>query len=291
MSRFIRGIAIGAGLLLATPAWATDYTLTLSGDADDVCTISFSAEAESVEGIQQLENGDITAFACTISEASPPLVLGLSDLQYPVGLDYRVYGGKVNAVDLQTTTSNELQIGTATAGAVGTRWYLFGHGTVFDDPSNVAVIAEVVGQPDFDNDGAPDATDNCVDDPNPDQADIDGDRVGDVCDNCIPLPNRDQKDEDNNGFGDICDALDEFIGPIGGGVSRAEFEALESEVSSLQSAIDDLNARIAALEALGLSEEIQTLKDEAAALEGRLSQIEALTPIAKQLRNAEPNDQ
>jgi outer membrane murein-binding lipoprotein Lpp len=290
MSRFIRGTVIGAGLLLATPAWASDYTLTLSGDSTAACTISFSTEAESVDGTHALENGDITAFACTITEAS--LTLGLSDLQYATGLDYVVYGGHVVKLDMQTTTNPFFQIGSGTAGQTDNRWYVAGGPTSLDDASNLVAIAEAVGgQPDFDNDGAPDATDNCPDDSNTDQADVDSDRVGDVCDNCIPLPNRDQKDEDDNGIGDICDALDEFIGPIGGDVSRAEFEALKSEVASLQSAIGDLNARIAALEALGLSEEIQALKDDAAALEERLEKIEALTPIAKQLRNAERKDQ
>ncbi len=36
--------------------------------------------------------------------------------------------------------------------------------------------------PDRDRDGAPDATDNCLDAPNFDQADADGDRIGDACD-------------------------------------------------------------------------------------------------------------
>jgi Tol biopolymer transport system component len=36
--------------------------------------------------------------------------------------------------------------------------------------------------PDDDNDGVPDATDNCPLVPNPDQADADGDHIGDVCD-------------------------------------------------------------------------------------------------------------
>jgi hypothetical protein len=36
--------------------------------------------------------------------------------------------------------------------------------------------------PDDDNDGVPDAIDNCPLVPNPDQADADGDHIGDVCD-------------------------------------------------------------------------------------------------------------
>jgi outer membrane murein-binding lipoprotein Lpp len=346
MSRFIRGTAIGAGLLLATmgqsfaqedttPPQLVSFIIntpvvdTTAGDARVVFTFRATDDLSGLAGNILLSfkypTGTLDTATCTRPN---PSATGILDAVFtctdtlpqfaPLGT-YRI-----QILGLRDIVENKLNLFEAD-------FQLRGFPTTFQN-------ADLGGQPDFDNDGVPDAVDNCpddanagqedrdldgigdvcdpfpdsppgeplpdvdadsvpdlfdncVDDPNPDQADIDGDRVGDVCDNCIPLPNRDQKDEDNNGFGDICDALDEFIGPIGGGVSRAEFEALESEVSSLQSAIDDLNARIAALEALGLSEEIQTLKDEAAALEGRLSQIEALTPIAKQLRNAEPNDQ
>lgn len=52
--------------------------------------------------------------------------------------------------------------------------------------------------PDRDGDGIPDATDNCPDTPNPDQADTDGDGIGDACDSdsgggggTIPPPDTD----------------------------------------------------------------------------------------------------
>ncbi len=47
---------------------------------------------------------------------------------------------------------------------------------------------------DCDGDGIPDAGDNCIDVPNPDQADVDYDGVGDACDTCV--------DTDGDGFGD-----------------------------------------------------------------------------------------
>jgi choice-of-anchor B domain-containing protein len=46
--------------------------------------------------------------------------------------------------------------------------------------------------PDGDDDGIPDAVDNCPLMSNPDQADGDGDDIGDVCDNCPTFPNPDQ---------------------------------------------------------------------------------------------------
>jgi hypothetical protein len=43
--------------------------------------------------------------------------------------------------------------------------------------------------PDTDLDGVCDATDNCLNVPNIDQADADGDHIGDACDACPSNPN------------------------------------------------------------------------------------------------------
>ncbi|MGD8299294.1 MAG: thrombospondin type 3 repeat-containing protein, partial [Nitrosopumilaceae archaeon] len=73
---------------------------------------------------------------------------------------------------------------------------------------------------DADNDGIPDADDNCPNVANPDQADTDGDGIGDACevpsdadndgipdadDNCPNVANPDQADTDGDGIGDACD--------------------------------------------------------------------------------------
>ena len=77
---------------------------------------------------------------------------------------------------------------------------------------------ETVEIMDADNDGIADSTDNCVNNPNPDQADIDSDAIGDLCDldrdgdniinesdNCPDHPNPNQLDFNNNNVGDLCD--------------------------------------------------------------------------------------
>ncbi|MEZ4472804.1 MAG: thrombospondin type 3 repeat-containing protein [bacterium] len=50
-----------------------------------------------------------------------------------------------------------------------------------------AAMPDAAMGPDRDGDGVPDATDNCPDVANPDQADGDGDHAGDLCD---PSPAR-----------------------------------------------------------------------------------------------------
>ncbi len=86
---------------------------------------------------------------------------------------------------------------------------------------------------DGDNDGVPDATDNCPLDANPNQGDGDGDGIGDACDpnpndgptgdldgdgarnnvdNCPTTANADQIDTDGDAEGDACDADDDNDG-------------------------------------------------------------------------------
>ncbi len=61
------------------------------------------------------------------------------------------------------------------------------------------------GACDRDDDGVPDARDNCRSTPNSGQRDRDGDGVGDACDNCRGQANAGQRDTDGDGVGNVCD--------------------------------------------------------------------------------------
>jgi hypothetical protein len=89
---------------------------------------------------------------------------------------------------------------------------------VMDRNSRYAVGLTV----DRDNDGVPNANDNCVGTVNSNQNDFDGDLVGDACDmdddddtvfdgvdNCPLASNVDQHDQDGDGDGNACDVDDD----------------------------------------------------------------------------------
>ncbi len=106
--------------------------------------------------------------------------------------------------DLDQTYSVEVEIDDNDGGFGGQSWQL----TVF--------------APDLDGDNVPDADDNCVRVPNPEQLDNDNDARGDLCDddddndgvedladNCPRLANPEQLNNDNDDAGDACDADDD----------------------------------------------------------------------------------
>ena len=89
----------------------------------------------------------------------------------------------------------------------------------FVDAARDVGTTDATAGADADGDGVPDATDNCPNAPNPDQADVDADGEGDACDgdtdgdgipaesdNCPDVANADQLDFDRDLQGDACDA-------------------------------------------------------------------------------------
>ncbi|MHB1319095.1 MAG: thrombospondin type 3 repeat-containing protein, partial [Anaerolineae bacterium] len=73
-----------------------------------------------------------------------------------------------------------------------------------------------VCDPDDDNDGVLDDTDNCPLKPNPSQYDQDGDDIGNGCDLCPAVPSADNGDPDGDGLGNPCDLDDDNDGLLDG---------------------------------------------------------------------------
>jgi PA domain-containing protein/thrombospondin type 3 repeat protein len=93
----------------------------------------------------------------------------------------------------------------------------------------LAVMRDIGWFADADIDGIADASDNCPNDANADQADNDGDHLGDVCDpdddndgvldgadNCPFIANADQANNDGDAQGDVCDPDDDNDGVLDG---------------------------------------------------------------------------
>ena len=107
------------------------------------------------------------------------------------------------------------------SGSIGCGVQSYINDSLIGNGSNSAVaFLEVVEEPDFDNDGIADASDNCWIAPNPSQSDIDNDGTGDACDldkdgdgtsngvdNCPEIANGNQSDLDGDNIGDACDLL------------------------------------------------------------------------------------
>ncbi|HTJ40983.1 MAG TPA: thrombospondin type 3 repeat-containing protein [Kofleriaceae bacterium] len=80
------------------------------------------------------------------------------------------------------------------------------NGTVDAAPNAIDAMVVPDAKPaDKDNDGVPDAKDNCPNVANPLQRDHDADGLGDICDNCPHLANPIQEDNDEDTVGDLCD--------------------------------------------------------------------------------------
>jgi hypothetical protein len=87
---------------------------------------------------------------------------------------------------------------------------------------NTNGVPDECEDPDVDDDGIANETDNCPLIYNPDQTDNDGDNIGDSCDNCLSTQNVGQGDWDGDGVGDLCDVCpghDDNVDADGDGVA------------------------------------------------------------------------
>jgi hypothetical protein len=78
--------------------------------------------------------------------------------------------------------------------------------TLISDSVDLNQPSAIIAVADADDDGIPDAIDNCPAIANLDQRDQDGDGIGNVCDNCQTVANPGQEDANHDGLGDACPA-------------------------------------------------------------------------------------
>ena len=154
----------------------------------------------TLEKMVEGEVSMLSGFPLTLSEDISSLnteveLVTRDELDRPVSYQLRVI------LVLETRLVNFTPMDWVIPGAIPEASYALGK------PDAPMILHAMVYDPseDADNDGIPDATDNCPQASNSGQADKDSDGSGDVCDNCPDVPNSQQVDFDGDGYGDACD--------------------------------------------------------------------------------------
>jgi hypothetical protein len=216
--------ALASAAITARSTW-TSPTFTYDGAAGETPdSVSFSMKRRFNVGalLEVLESARYSVFLERHGENSA--------VAYPVVLEEPLTDTngtwlQTGPIDLtgnsilQPGTTDSYRIRIVTTIQYGAADVLVGGSFDYDD---VVLEASKADAPDGDNDGVPDAEDNCPNVSNPEQTDTDGDGAGDACDptptgdddndgvdngddNCPTVSNPGQTDTDGDGTGDACD--------------------------------------------------------------------------------------
>ena len=154
----------------------------------------------NLEKVVEEEVSSLSGFPLTLTEDVSTLntevdLMTRDEFDRPVSYQFRVI------LALETRIVNLTPMGWVIAGAIPEASYALG------EPNAPMILRARIYDPigDADNDGIPDAIDNCLETSNPEQTDNDGDGSGNACDNCPDVPNSQQIDLDGDGYGDACD--------------------------------------------------------------------------------------
>ena len=150
-------------------------------------------------------------FGCSVCVFGDAAVIGADDDSHAGGTDAGSAYVFVRSGGIWTEQARLTASAAAAYDHFGASVFVSGDmaviGAAGDDSSdNSAYVIDLACNPDDDEDGVPDAEDNCPWVANFDQADNDTDGAGDACDNCPSIPNPDQADRDFDGVGDACDS-------------------------------------------------------------------------------------
>ena len=231
--------------LLAAPVFAQELPLTLLPVAQDAPLGSLVEVELHLSGLGDAAAPSLSAFEITLN--FDPTVLTFESVQYgdPLlgnPLDVLNQGsltstesdtGVVTALSLSLDLPQELDTLQASAFRLAALTFIavgvgmsplditfHAVGDALGDPMLATATGGTITvpeQPDLDNDGVVNDSDNCPIVSNPDQDDTDGDSVGDACDadddndglldeqdNCPLIANPDQTDTDGDRVGDVC---------------------------------------------------------------------------------------
>ena len=205
----VRPIALVVSMVLAACLGPETHRCTTSADCGDgVCEANGFCSFASDDcrrygaGAGDLA-GQCVVDAAVIDGADDAAVIDAGDAAGPDGSDVVIDARVVDAAVIDARPADAPTVDARPVDAAIT------DASPVDAPPN-----------DRDADGVLDASDNCPDRPNRDQADEDGDGDGDVCDNCPHLVNADQRNGDGDELGDDCDPT-----PITAGSRLLAFDA------------------------------------------------------------------
>ncbi len=152
----------------------------------------------------------------------------LNKVTIQMGMDGKIYAAKIVSGGIQIANSlsviNNPDLAGAASNFVLNQLSLAGEQTGDALPQLIPCLVNTGMIPDADGDGVPDATDNCLNTPNPSQLDSDGDGIGDACETSCSITSGLLAISSSTSGGPCLDYnITPLVGIIGGTLSAHEW--------------------------------------------------------------------